>query len=151
MADSEDAFAEALRRMSRSYGPGKPPFREYLLKTLKHHCWEIKRKASGRRQAEQPLPRTHDGALRFPVPLSGLEGLSSLDVLVAEYERERVSHIIMTSISPKSRQVVLLRYVDHLTVETIARRLTISPENVRQRLHRALIEIKAFAEEGPDE
>src|SRR5438128_2594421 len=102
---------------SKSYGQGKPPFRAYLKKALKHYCWAEKKRRASRREAERVVRRTEDGALF--IPTLALNTPSALELLTSEEESTLVWNVVSRSLSPSCREVILLHYYEQLPVALV--------------------------------
>ena len=82
--------------------------------------------------------------LRRRKPSGGEEGLEHLaagEAVDEHSQRQRVSEIV-SSLSDEHREVILLRFVDGLSLEEIARQLTVPKGTVKSRLHNALSKLR---------
>lgn len=129
--DAEDVLQEALLRAYKALGQLSNPvaFRAWLARIGRNVCYRLRTKEALLPIAE--LPSTHpDGR---PLP----EEEAIIGDLV-----DRV-HRAVESMTPLHREVYLLRDVEGLTTEEVARRLGISAAAVKSRLHRARAELRA--------
>lgn len=112
----QEAFAKLLVRWSSVRNPGA-----YLRRSVLNGCRDIQRRRATR--------RAHPDDPEVAVD-------------------PEVDHVLdaIRSLSPKRREVVVLRYYEDLTIDQIAEVLRTRPGTVKSLLHRALKELEKVVE-----
>src|SRR5262252_3928011 len=122
--DAADDLAQQTWLAALQRGPRGIPLRHWLVAVMRRLC------ARDRRAQQRELARRRAAAHREPVP--------STDAIVArEALRAEVVAAVLALDEPH-RDVVLLRFFEHLPPRAIARRLGLPVETVRTRQKRAL-------------
>ncbi len=122
LQDTLFAFLEGLRDFQ-----GKSSIRTYLYSISQHKIIDYYR-----RKKLKHLVFSQEPQLEMLVsPLVGPE--AALDEALV---KEKI-HKVLASIAPVYRQVLVLKYLEHVPVEEIARKLSISFKSAESRLFRA--------------
>lgn len=142
--DAEDAMQEALirtyRHVSRLRDPGS--FRPWLYRTVRNACLMGRRKKSGEparlRSLDEVLPGPNGPAFReIASPAKTPEELAANTKL-----RRRIRAALQRLPAPY-RAIVFLREMEGLSTREVADVMGISEANVKQRLHRARLQLQA--------
>ena len=130
-ADAEDVLMDALLKAYRSLGQLREAasFRAWLAQIARRLCWQLRE-----REAIAPL-----------LQLSAMEDegaqLAStdepVDVELARREMKELLWQAVNELPPEAREVYVLRDIEDLSGEEVARRLGITLAAMKSRLHRA--------------
>jgi RNA polymerase sigma-70 factor (ECF subfamily) len=130
-ADAEDVLMEALLKAYGSLGQLRESaaFRAWLGQIARRLCWRLRE-----REAMAPLLQLS------AYEEDGNELASLAEPVDAELERREMKSLLWQAIAelpPEAREVYLLRDVEELSGEEVARQLGISLAAMKSRLHRA--------------
>jgi RNA polymerase sigma-70 factor (ECF subfamily) len=136
--DAEDVRQDVMAALVRSLQSlrGEASLTTWAYVVARHACARRRRRRAG-------APRVHDaldersGALEVPDPGAGPE---------REVERRELHLALRAAISalpPTLREVILLRDVEGLPAERVARVLRVGERAVKSRLHRARVALRA--------
>lgn len=130
-ADAQDLMQESYLSAYRSLASfeHRSSFRTWLVKILLHHCHARWNKAATR--AEVRTPMTDHAAPLF------MDDQQATERHVHERELGRVLEAAVLRLPEEHRQVFTLRELAGLSTEETAEALSISPSNVKVRLHRS--------------
>jgi RNA polymerase sigma factor (sigma-70 family) len=136
-ADAQDLMQESYLSAYRSLASFqyRSAFRTWLVKILLHHCHARWSKASSR--AEMRTPVTDEA-----IPLF-IDDRQATEHRVHERELGRVIEAAVLRLPKEHRQVFTLRELAGLSTEETAEALSISPANVKVRLHRSKTLLRA--------
>lgn len=133
----QDALTTVLERPS-AYQPAKGPLRPWFLRVVRNRCIDLLRR---RKPTGKPVEELAD-------PAVGPERAAEIaDV-------SRLLQLALAEISPRQRQIVVLRDYLDLPYAEIATVLNVAPGTVMSRLHRARLALaRAYREieERPSE
>ena len=123
---SNDAFQAWLHQIAR----------RLCLDTLRKRAWETS-VSEFNVPADQQI--SEDGEGEVELFLAGVESTDSLDPeeVVIENERKRAVHEAIAQLSPPLREVVVLHYLEGLSVDEVAKVLSVPIGTVLSRLARA--------------
>jgi len=123
---SNDAFQAWLHQIAR----------RLCLDTLRKRAWETS-VSEFNVPADQQI--SEDGEGEVEPFLAGVESTDSLDPeeVVIENERKRAVHEAIAQLSPPLREVVVLHYLEGLSVDEVAKVLSVPIGTVLSRLARA--------------
>jgi RNA polymerase sigma-70 factor (ECF subfamily) len=123
----QDTFVEALRSIHRFRGQASlyTWLHSILLNLTRHY-----RRDSRRLQYDNELAAQQDSAVE--------EQPSALDLECASTELRRA----LGQLSEPHREVLILRYYEHMKIPRIARHLEVSTGTVKSRLHYAIRELQ---------
>jgi RNA polymerase sigma-70 factor (ECF subfamily) len=126
-ADAEDVLIEALLNAYRGLHQLRDAaaFRGWLAKIARRVCWQMRE-----REALQPLLQLSGDP---PLPAT----TDPPDVAAARKEMHRLVWQAVNELPPEFREVYLLRDVEELPGEEVARRLGVTLAAQKSRLHRA--------------
>jgi RNA polymerase sigma-70 factor (ECF subfamily) len=143
-ADAEDVVQDALvaaYQRRNTYRAGEP-FRPWLYRIAINRCVDRLR-AGVRAPAQEPLGRSEEVADR---------GAGPLQRLISAEQEERLRDAVET-LPPKLRAVFLLRHLDELSYDEIARATELPMGTVKTHLFRARAALRAklsgFLEPAP--
>lgn len=128
LQDTLFAFLEGLRDFQ-----GKSSIRTFLFSICQHKIIDFYRRKKIKHLVFSQVPKLET----FVSPL-----LSPEAVLDETLVKEKIQHVLSRMI-PMHRQVIVLKYLENVSVEDIARRLSITFKSAESRLFRAR---KAFVE-----
>ncbi len=130
-ADAEDVLMDALLKAYRSLGQLREAaaFRAWLGQIARRLCWQLRE-----REALAPL-----------LQLSAMEDegtelvsqVEAVDVELARREMKSLLWQVVDELPQEAREVYLLRDVEELSGEEVARKLGITLPAMKSRLHRA--------------
>ncbi len=148
-ADAQDALQEALIALHTQLGrfEGKSKFSTWAYRVCVNEALMLRRSRLRRREdsVEDFMPRFEDGGHHRNV--ESVVGFATEAEALAMAEgrqlRERVQ-AGLERLSPEQRAVFVLKDLEGWDTEDIARRLGISRDLVRQRLHRARLGLRGF-------
>ncbi len=130
-ADAEDVLMEALLKAYRSLGQLREAaaFKAWLGQIARRLCWQL-------REREALAPLLQLSALED----EGMELASKSEALDVELARREMKVLLWQAINampPEAREVYLLRDVEELSGEEVAKKLGITVPAMKSRLHRA--------------
>lgn len=130
-ADAEDVLMEALLKAYRSLGQLREAtaFKAWLAQIARRLCWQLRE-----REALAPLLQLSVMEDEGTELASGGE---AQDVEVARNEMKSLLWQAINKLPPDAREMYLLRDVEELSGEEVARRLGITLPAMKSRLHRA--------------
>lgn len=142
--DAEDAMQEALMRTYRHVSRLRDPaaFRPWLYRTVRNACLMGRRKRSGEPPRLQSLDEVlpgPDGSFFLDVASTG----KSPEQLAANTRLRRRIRIALEGLPAAYRTIVFLREMEGLSTREVAEVMGISEANVKQRLHRARVQLQA--------
>jgi RNA polymerase sigma-70 factor (ECF subfamily) len=148
-AESQDALQDALLSMYRELASfsGASAFSTWGYRVCANQALMHRRKRVRRREdaIEDLMPRFQDDG--HPMPGENLLELSEAAEALVNVERNELRERIqagLDSLSDDQRAVFVLRDLEGWDTEDIAKRLGISRELVRQRLHRARLALRVL-------
>lgn len=147
--ETEDVMQEALVSTYRHAREIREPeaFRAWLFRTVRNACLLNRRK----RVAEPAHLLSLDDSDAFDDP-QAVEPPAPDDApeerLDAEARRRRLRRALLTLPGPQ-REVIVLRDLEGLSTREVAGVVRISEANVKQRLHRARVALRAALETAP--
>jgi len=139
---AQDVFLKAYRGLTGFKGASR--FSTWLYAIASHHCLNHL-KARGRRGGlprrgrDNPAPGDDPPALVDRLP----DGAPRADALLERADLVRIVQAEMAHLTEEHRMVLILRDIQGLSYEEIARTLGVELGTVRSRLHRARMEMKA--------
>lgn len=141
--DAEDAMQEALiktyRHVSRLRDPGA--FRPWLYRTVRNACLMGRRKKSGEparlQSLDEVLPKP-DGSFFLDIASPD----KSPEELLANTKLRRRIRAALERLPAPYRAIVFLREMEGLSTREVADVMGISEANVKQRLHRARVQLQ---------
>jgi len=130
-ADAEDVLMDALLKAYRSLGQLREAaaFRAWLGQIARRLCWQL-------RQREALAPLLQLSAMED----EGTELVSQVEAVDVELARREMKSLLWQAIEElpqEAREVYLLRDVEELSGEEVAKKLGISLAAMKSRLHRA--------------
>lgn len=127
--DAEDAVQETLwaaTRAIKTFRGTATSIAAWLFTIVRHQCYQL----LARRRRDEQIAMVCEAAPPF--------GGSLEDDMTAKEQRRLLAGALAT-LSPGSREVILLRDVEGLTAPEAAEKLGISVEALKSRLHRARV------------
>jgi len=130
-ADAEDVLMEALLKAYRSLGQLREAaaFKAWLAQIARRLCWQLRE-----REALAPL-------LQLSVMEDEGAELASqgeaLDVELARREMKALLWQAINELPPEAREMYLLRDIEEMSGDEVAKKLGISVPAMKSRLHRA--------------
>jgi RNA polymerase sigma-70 factor, ECF subfamily len=147
--DTEDVMQDALLSTYRHARRIREPeaFRAWLYRTVRNACLISRRRKVGQPSHVLSLDDTtashHDSVGRgLTAP-----GDSPEEATQAARQRERVRQAI-AHLPSAHREVLVLRDLEGLSTREVAKVISISEDNVKTRLHRARVALRAALENG---
>ncbi len=144
--ETEDVMQDALLSTYRHAKQIREPeaFRAWLYRTVRNACLISRRRKVGEPAHVLSLdaPSGSGGGRPFDAPDSGPSHELAVD---ANRRRDRVRRAI-ASLPPPQREVLVLRDLEGLSTREVARVVGVSEDNVKTRLHRARIALRAALE-----
>lgn len=131
----QDTIHRAWERLPTFAGRSEAEFRSWLLTLLRHHLIDWLRRT--RREVALNL----GSADARPEDIVPADSSTASAVLVEEERRQALLHAV-ERLKPDFRTVVLLRYLDCLAFEEIARRMSRSLDAVEHLHRRALAQLR---------
>jgi len=130
-ADAEDVLMEALLNAYRSLGQLREAaaFRAWLGQIARRLCWQLRA-----REAMAPLLQLsamEDEGVELASPGE------AADVALARREMKALLWQAINELPPESREMYLLRDVEEMSGEAVAKKLGITLAAMKSRLHRA--------------
>jgi RNA polymerase sigma-70 factor (ECF subfamily) len=142
-AEAEDVAQEVFLKAYRGLAGFKAAsrFTTWLYAIASHHCLNHLQ-ARSRRGASAGRDRSH-AERDLPVAVERLpDGAPRADALLERAEFARIVQAEMAHLTEEHRLILVLRDIQGLSYEAIARTLGLEPGTVRSRLHRARMEMK---------
>jgi len=127
--DAEDAVQEALwaaTRAIKTFRGTATSIAAWLFTIVRHQCYQLLE----RRRRDEEIAQRCEAAPTFG---------GSLEDEVTDEEQRRFLAGALATLSPASREVLLLRDVEGLTAPEAAEKLGITVEALKSRLHRARV------------
>ncbi len=144
--DAEDTAQEVLMKSLPHLAKLEDPraLSAWLYIAAKNRCWQERRKLSYRREValEDLMPRHADLSPVFPVDPS-----ADPETLILSREDHRVLNEAVLRLPPRYRIVLVLRDMEELDTNLVAKILSIEPGTVRIRLHRARLMLRKELEQ----
>ncbi|MBI3002164.1 MAG: sigma-70 family RNA polymerase sigma factor [candidate division NC10 bacterium] len=143
-AEAEDVAQEVFLKAYRGLAGFKAAsrFTTWLYAIASHHCLNHLQ-ARSRRSAPAGRGRSHAES-DAPVAVERLpDGAPRADALLERTDFVRIVQAEMTHLTEEHRLILVLRDIQGLSYEDIARTLGLELGTVRSRLHRARMEMKA--------
>ncbi len=141
----QQTLLEAWRNWDRFRGEGEPQRRAWLRQILAHQLAQLARHFAGTQKRDVVRERSIDGSLaRSSLRLEQLlaaEQTSPSGQAVRNEQNLRLAHVL-EQLPDDYRQVILLRNVEDLTHEEVARRMNRSVGAVRMLWLRALTALR---------
>jgi RNA polymerase sigma-70 factor, ECF subfamily len=130
-ADAEDVLMEALLKAFRSLGQLREAasFRAWLAQIARRLCWQL-------REREAMAPLLQLSAMED----EGMQLASTEEPVDVELARREMKDLLWQAVNelpPDAREVYVLRDVEDLSGEEVAKRLGITLAAMKSRLHRA--------------
>ena len=143
--EAEDVMQEALLKTYRHVSRIRQPeaFRAWLYRTVRNACLMRRRTRVDQPQHMLSIDEPREGAERIDPADPQLD---PEDALVNARLRERLLHA-MRNLPRTYRAVVFLREMEGLSTREVAHVVGTSEANVKQRLHRARVLLRAQLEE----
>lgn len=136
---AQDVFLKAFRGLAGFKDASR--FTTWLYAIASHHCLNHL-KARGRHGGSAGRGRSH-GKSDAPVAVERLpDGAPRADALLERADVARIGQAEMALLTEEHRLILVLRDIQGLSYEDIARTLGLEPGTVRSRLHRARMEMK---------
>jgi RNA polymerase sigma-70 factor (ECF subfamily) len=134
MEDAQDASQEVFLKLYRNLGKveSSAAFSGWLYRVTVNACHDLRR----RRRASVPI----DDAQELP------SGEADPQQRTAAEERRRVLHLSLRMLSEKEREALVLRDLEGLSTEEVARLLGSSEATVRSQISKARVKVKGFVE-----
>lgn len=147
--DTEDVMQDALLSTYRHAREIREPeaFRAWLYRTVRNACLISRRRKVGQPSRMQSLDDTAgggSGSLGDDLPSPGA---SPEQATHAARQRDRVRRAI-AHLPASQREVLVLRDLEGLSTREVAKVIRISQDNVKTRLHRARVALRAALENG---
>jgi len=135
-ADAEDVLMEALLKAFRSLGQLREAtaFRAWLAQIARRLCWQL-------REREAMAPLLQLSAMED----EGMQLASTEEPVDVELARREMKDLLWQAVNelpPDAREVYVLRDVEDLSGEEVARRLGITLAAMKSRLHRARLAVR---------
>lgn len=142
--DAEDAMQEALIRTYRHVSSLRDPaaFRPWLYRTVRNACLKGRRKKVGEPSRLQSLDQVLPGPEGPLLPDVASPGRSPEELAANATLRRRIRSALERLPAPY-RAIVFLREMEGLSTREVAEVMGISEANVKQRLHRARLQLQA--------
>jgi RNA polymerase sigma-70 factor (ECF subfamily) len=144
--DAEDVMQDALLQTYRRVGKIAHPeaFRTWLFRIVRNACLMKRRRRAGEPAHLQSIdadpsgPATdREAGLDVPDPARGPDDLAA-NAWLGRRLRDALTHL-----TPGDRMIVLLREMEGLSTREVAEVTGLSEANVKQRLHRARMRLRA--------
>jgi RNA polymerase sigma-70 factor, ECF subfamily len=136
--DAEDVLVEALLKAYRNLEQLRESaaFRGWLAQIARRVCWQLKQRDS--LQPLLQLSAVEDEGREIAAPED------SPEVLVARQQMKEWLMKAIDSLAPEFREVYVLRDVEEVTGDEVAKRLGISLAAMKSRLHRARRDVRKY-------
>jgi RNA polymerase sigma-70 factor (ECF subfamily) len=144
--ETEDVMQDALLSTYRHATQIREPeaFRAWLYRTVRNACLISRRRKVGEPAHVLSLDAPSGNGEGRPFDAPGSEPSHEL-VVDAHRRRDRVRRAI-AGLPPTQREVLVLRDLEGLSTREVARVVGVSEDNVKTRLHRARIALRAALE-----
>jgi len=142
VAAAEDVTQEALLRAFSSadtFDPSRGSLRTWLLAIVRHAAFEQLR---DQRRAAVPLEPTADSEPLIELGVAAGWGVDPERELARAEEREILARAL-ASLAPADREVVVLRDLEGLSLDEVARVIGMEVRAAKSRLHRARLRLVA--------
>jgi RNA polymerase sigma-70 factor (ECF subfamily) len=132
LPDAQDVSQEVFLKLYRNLGKltSEDAVASWLYRVTVNACHDLRR----RRRPEDPM--THSGQLA--------SGCADPHQVLAESERSRVLELSLRMLSEKERAALVLRDLEGLSTEEVARVLGSSEATVRSQICKARVKVKGF-------
>jgi len=129
--DAEDVLIEALLKAYKHMHQLNNPaaFRAWLAQISRRVCWQLKEREALAPLLQLSMLEEQGAAIKDPKP--------SVESEVALRQMKELLENAVNQLPPSAREVFVLRDIEELTGEEVARRLGISLASMKSRLHRA--------------
>ena len=129
--DAEDVLIEALLKAYKHMHQLNNPaaFRAWLAQISRRVCWQLKEREALAPLLQLSMLEEQGAAIKDPKP--------SVESEVALRQMKELLENAVNRLPPSAREVFVLRDIEELTGEEVARRLGISLASMKSRLHRA--------------
>jgi RNA polymerase sigma-70 factor (ECF subfamily) len=129
--DAEDVLIEALLKAYQHMHQLNDPaaFRAWLAQIARRVCWQLKGREALAPLLQLSMLEEQGGAIEDPKP--------PVDTELALRRMKELLESAVNQLPPSARDVFVLRDIEELTGEEVARRLGISLASMKSRLHRA--------------
>jgi RNA polymerase sigma-70 factor, ECF subfamily len=141
-AAAEDATQEALMRAfiaADTFDPSRGTMRTWLLAIVRHAAFEMLRE---RRRASAMLEPTADAEPLLELGIAAGWGADP-EKEVAHAEQRELLARALASLEPTDREVVVLRDLEGLSLDEVARVVGVELGSAKSRLHRARLRLVA--------
>ena len=135
--DAEEAYQEACIKALTSYNPNRTYVGGWFMEITKNVCYDLKRRSKARPVARLPEKDA----------LENLIVARDEDPAVAEERQAKADQVkqLFRKLTADERTILTMKYADRLSHQDIARKLNISEVNARQRVFRAMTNLRAAA------
>ena len=129
--DAEDVLIEALLKAYQHMQQLNDPaaFRAWLAQIARRVCWQLKEREALSPLLQLSMLEEEGAAVKDPKP--------PVDSELALRRMKELLQNAVNQLPPSAREVFLLRDMEELSGEEVARRLGISLASMKSRLHRA--------------
>jgi len=129
--DAEDVLIEALLKAYQHMHQLKDPaaFRSWLAQIARRACWHLKEREALNPLLQLSMLEQEGSSIKDPKP--------PVDSELALRRMKELLENAVNQLPPSAREVFVLRDMEELPGEEVARRLGISLASVKSRLHRA--------------
>ena len=129
--DAEDVLIEALLKAYKHMHQLNDPasFRAWLAQIARRVCWQLKEREAVAPLLQLSMLEEQGVAIKDPKP--------AVDSELALRRMKALMENAVNQLPPSAREVFVLRDIEELTGEEVARRLGISLASMKSRLHRA--------------
>jgi RNA polymerase sigma-70 factor (ECF subfamily) len=134
MADAQDVSQDVFLKLYRNLGKidGAGSFSGWLYRVTVNACRDVQR----RKRPEAPVEFAED------LPAGGADPQQA----ASEAERRRVLEMSLGMLSQKERAALVLRDLEGLSTEAVARALGSSEATVRSQICKARVKVRGFVE-----
>ena len=147
--DPEDVLQEVFLRAKREWISDPPPteHREWwLYRLVWRRTIELMRAALGSdRNADREVPWCDDSAAQFAHDLAASQ--TGVSTALGREEMRALVRQAIDHLDPLDRDIVFLRFYEHLPFKAIATIVGLEPNTANQRCVRALLKLKKFLPE----
>jgi RNA polymerase sigma-70 factor (ECF subfamily) len=129
--DAEDVLIEALLKAYQHMHQLNDPaaFRAWLAQIARRVCWHLKGREALAPLLQLSMLEEEGVAIKDPKP--------PIDSQVAVRRMQALLEDVLNQLPPSPREVLVMRDIEELLGEEVARRLGISLASMKSRLHRA--------------
>lgn len=139
---AQEAFARALAART-TFDPERGTFRTWLLSIARHVAFEVLAKRKKSPGVASEATEGADDASLFDLGLAAGWGRESPEAELARAEQHAVLARALASLSPGDRELIVLRDLEGLGPEPLARVLGVPVLAAKSRLHRARLRLVA--------